>query len=252
MITNNGSVALVLLAVALNVLSFLLWRNSRLQRLLRHRGNDVQKDDFSIISSTIEQERSRISAELHDELGTLLSVIYFDLELITQEASALSPGAEVRLAEVRRNLSMVIESIRTNIWNLGAQTFSQEDLGFLLRELCHKLDRIKGTSVTFLQSGSPFTLEEKYKLNLFRITQELLTNVIKHSSAWNILVHIDWDIENAVVITLEDDGVSLAERKPGEGMGMSIMARRALYIDAEITREKLEKGHRVTLAVKIH
>jgi signal transduction histidine kinase len=251
MIANNGSAVLILLALTLGMLSFQLWRNSLLRIQLRLSKVRIDHEEFSVISTIIEQERSRISSELHDELGTLLSIIYLDLELVTHEASSLSPDGENRLNEIKRNLNMVIESIRTNIWNLSTQMFDQVDLGFVIRELCHKLDRHKGTYVAFMQSGLPFALTEKHKLNLFRITQELLTNSIKHSSAWNISVHIHWENDQSLSITLEDDGVSYSERKIREGMGIINIARRASFINAELTRESLKKGHRIILSVKL-
>lgn len=250
MITNNGSAVLILLALTLGILSFQLWRNSLFRIQLRLSKTRIEHEEFSVISAIIEQERSRISSELHDELGTLLSIIYLDLELVTHEASSLSPYGENRLNEIKRNLNMVIESIRTNIWNLSTQMFDQVDLGFVIRELCHKLDRHKGTHVAFMQSGLPFALNEKYKLNLFRITQELLTNSIKHSSAWNISVHMHWENDQSLSITLEDDGVGNFERQNREGMGIINIGRRASFIDAELTRESLKKGHRITLSVK--
>jgi signal transduction histidine kinase len=251
MIANNEGVVLALLAITLSFLSFQFWRNSLLQIQLRVSDARSAKEEFSVVSAIIEQERSRISAELHDELGTLLSIIYLDLEVLTHEASSLSPYGENRLNEIKRNLNLVIESIRTNIWNLSTQMFDQLDLGFIIRELCHKLDRHKGTQVIFLQSGTPFNLTEKYKLNLFRITQELLTNAIKHSSAWNISVHLHWDADRLVSITIEDDGVSYTERRNGEGMGLANIAKRLSYIDAELVREGLAKGQRIIINVKI-
>jgi signal transduction histidine kinase len=251
MITSNGCVVWMLLSASVCILTFQWWRNSVLANQLRIANAVIDREEFSIVSNIIEQERSRISSELHDELGTLLSIIYLDLELVTHEASSLTPYAENRLIEIKRNLNLVIESIRTNIWNLSGQTFDQVDLAFVVRELCHKLDRYKGTHVAFVQSGLPFSLNEKYKLNVFRITQELLTNAIKHSSAWNISIHIHWYGKDHLLITIEDDGVSYTEQKKSHGIGILNINKRADYIGAKIFRERLKKGHRVILTLKI-
>lgn len=251
MIPNNGSVALALLALALITLSFQLWRNWQLRERLLQSGVEKEKKQFSSVSEILEQERSRISAELHDELGTLLSIIALDLELLAQEASSLSPYGENRLIEIKRNMNQVIDSIRTNIWNLSTQMFDQVDIAFVVRELCHKIDRHRGTHVTFMQSGIPFPLSEKYKLNLFRIIQELLTNALKHSSAWNISVHMHWDEGKILSITIEDDGVSYLERKDHEGRGMINISNRVMYIGAAFSRERLEKGNRMVLSLQI-
>lgn len=239
----------MLLSIGTCILTFQWWKNFMLENKLKLANSEIDHEEFSIVSKIIEQERSRISSELHDELGTLLSIIYLDLELVTHEASSLSPYAENRLLEIKRNLNQVIESIRTNIWNLSGQMFDQVDLAFVIRELCHKLDRYRGTHVTFVQSGLPFAIVEKYKLNLFRIMQELLTNSIKHSSAWNISVHMHWEGKESLSITMEDDGVSYSERKKSEGIGILNIAKRAEYIGARIVRENLKKGQRIILFV---
>ena len=239
------------LSISTSVLTFQCWRNSLLIKQLKLATSANDYEEFTVVSKIIEQERSRISSELHDELGTLLSIIYLDLELVTHEAASLTPYAESRLMEIKRNLNLVIESIRTNIWNLSGQMFDRVDLAFVIRELCHKLDRYKGTHVTFVQSGLPFSITEKYKLNLFRITQELLTNSIKHSSAWNISIHMHWDGQKKLFITIEDDGTSYRDRKKAFGIGILSISKRAEYIGAKLVRERLKKGHRITLSVEI-
>jgi signal transduction histidine kinase len=209
---------------------------------------------WSKVSETIEQERQRIASELHDELGTLLSVIHLDLELVLRESSSLTPHGEARLIEVRKNLNLVIESIRHNIWSLAPQMLDQENLDFALRELCRKLDAYKGTHLHFVQSGLPMPITQKQKLNLFRIVQELLTNAIKHSSAWNISVQLHWD-EDQLTIIVEDDGSSFNREdnipvKSG-GMGMNNIIKRVNVIGAKLTREEFSRGMRVTISLKV-
>lgn len=209
---------------------------------------------WSKVNEIIEQERQRIASELHDELGTLLSVIHLDLELVLRESHALTPHGEARLLEVRKNLNLVIESIRHNIWSLAPQMLEQESLDFALRELCRKLDAYKGTHLHFVQSGMAVPVTQKQKLNLFRIVQELLTNAIKHSSAWNISVQLHWE-NDVVMLVVEDDGSSynredLGPPKSG-GMGMNNIIKRANVIGAKLTREEFSRGMRVTIELKI-
>jgi signal transduction histidine kinase len=130
----------------------------------------------------------------------------------------------------------------------------QENLDFALRELCRKLDAYKGTHLHFVQSGLPMPITQKQKLNLFRIVQELLTNAIKHSSAWNISVQLHWD-EDQLTIIVEDDGSSFNREdnipvKSG-GMGMNNIIKRVNVIGAKLTREEFSRGMRVTISLKV-
>jgi signal transduction histidine kinase len=208
-------------------------------------------DDFSTLSKHIENERSRIASDLHDELGALMSVMNIHLECVIEEASSFSPLEESRLIEIRRNLHLLMESIRRNIWKLSAQMFDQVDLAFSLRELCHKFDQQKVTRLAFIQTGTGFQVGDQYKLNLFRMTQELLTNATKHSSAENISVHLHWGDNQTMSITVEDDGVGYFEKPATDGIGLLSMAKRAAHINASIQKEALEKGQRVTISLRI-
>jgi signal transduction histidine kinase len=208
---------------------------------------------WSKVSEIVEQERQRIASELHDELGTLLSVIHLDLELVLREASSLTPHGEARLIEIRKNLNHVIESIRTNIWSLSPQMFDRVDLGFALQELCHKLDAYKGTHLNFVQLGTEQTLNQKQKLNLFRIVQELLTNAIKHSGAWNISVHLEWTPAKLTIV-VEDDGSGYQRAEyehKNTGMGTINIIKRAEEIGAQIKREELARGLRATIELEL-
>ena len=207
---------------------------------------------FSKLTEIIETERNRIASELHDELGTLLSVIHLDLELVLRESSSLTPHGEARLLEIRKNLNLVIESIRHNIWSLAPQMLDQVQLDFALRELCRKLDAYKGTHLHFVQSGISFPISHKQKLNLFRIVQELLTNAIKHSSAWNITVQLHWD-DDTLTIVVEDDGSSYSRvdvNPSSGGMGMTNIIKRANLIGATMVKEELSRGMKVTIGLK--
>jgi signal transduction histidine kinase len=231
----------------------LMRRSKSVQPSMREgTASEADAVSFSRVSEMIEQERNRIASELHDELGTLLSVIHLDLELVLRESAQLTPYGEARLLEIRKNLNLVIESIRHNIWSLAPQMLDQVQIDFALRELCRKLDAYKGTHLHFVQSGVAFPITHKQKLNLFRIVQELLTNAIKHSSAWNISVQLHWE-NDTLIIVVEDDGSSYtrADEKPiNGGMGTTNIIKRANLIGATMKKEELSRGMRVTIGLK--
>jgi signal transduction histidine kinase len=106
----------------------------------------------------------------------------------------------------------------------------------------------------FVQSGVAFPISHKQKLNLFRVVQELLTNAIKHSSAWNISVQLHWDDE-LLTIVVEDDGSAYdeTESKPPSGsggMGATNIIKRVNLIGATMAKLALSRGTRVTIEMK--
>jgi signal transduction histidine kinase len=245
------------IVVSLIVMGFVAYQLLKTPKVPKEEVTAKPKPDsdsipYSKLTEMIEVERNRIASELHDELGTLLSVIHLDLELVLRESSSLTPHGEARLLEIRKNLNLVIESIRHNIWSLAPQMLDQVQLDFALRELCRKLDAYKGTHLHFVQSGVSFPITHKQKLNLFRIVQELLTNAIKHSSAWNISVQLHWE-DDRMMIIVEDDGSSYssADANPSSGgMGTTNIIKRANLIGATMVNEELSRGMRVSIELK--
>src|SRR5688500_8996321 len=116
---------------------------------------------WSKVNELIEHDRQRIASDLHDELGTLLSVIHLDLELVTREAEVLPPHIEAKLLTVKKNLNVTIETIRNTVWNLSPNFLEKVNLTFAIRELCNKLDALKGTHMHFVQSGTPSPISQK-------------------------------------------------------------------------------------------
>lgn len=205
------------------------------------------------VNELIEHDRQRISSDLHDELGTVLSIIHLDLEIILREVDSFPPHIEAKLLTVKKNLNSTIESIRSIIWNLSPDFIEGMSLSFALRELCHKLDSLKGTHVHFVQSGTPVPITQRQKLNLFRMVQELFTNSIKHSMAWNISVHLHWD-NHFLTITVEDDGSGFRRKEheqKTEGLGTLNLFRRANSIGATLKHEELSRGLRSIIEIDL-
>jgi signal transduction histidine kinase len=205
------------------------------------------------VNEFVEHDRQRISRDLHDELGTLLSIIHLDLEIVMREAESFPPHIEAKLLTVKKNLNVTIETIRNIIWNLSPDFIESMSLGFALRELCHKLDALKGTHVYFVQSGMAAPLSQKQKLNLFRMVQELFANSIKHSSAWNISVQMHWE-DSQLSLIVEDDGSGYRRKEYDEktsGMGSINLIKRANSIGANVKTEELARGIRITIELKL-
>jgi len=203
----------------------------------------------------MEQERERIASDLHDELGTLISTLYLDVELLSMDAS-LSPEAEKRLLEIKGRLNLSADAIRKIVWNLMPDTLERETLSFALRELCHKLDGVKGTHFHFVQSGTPVSLQRKQKTYLFRIVQEMFNNAIKHSHAWHIQVALHWT-ESELALEVQDDGIGLERSeqfknsRTSGNMGLVNIRKRADLIGAKISMEPIPKGLKTIIVVPV-
>jgi signal transduction histidine kinase len=162
-----------------------------------------------------EAERKRISRELHDQAGQDLLWIRLQLEMLEKEiASGSQDGAEPlreRLAGVRDLTEKTIIEIRRLIAALSPAVLDQLGLAAALRQQAHRFRQFHGTHVT-LRIGPLERLPQKYEVILYRIVQECLSNVARHSSCSRLNISLS-SADGRIRLTVEDDGVGFDMEK---------------------------------------
>jgi len=254
---QTTSILWLLAGIAIAVLVYLIIKNIS-HKAGPHPEAEVSTEEipWAKVLQMMEEERERISSDLHDELGTLISTLYLDVELLSMDSS-LSPESEKRVLEIKGRLNLSADAIRKIVWNLMPDTLERESLAFALRELCHKLDGVKGTHFHFVQSGSSKPLQKKQKIYLFRIVQEMFNNAIKHSHAWHIHVAMHWS-DHDLAVEVQDDGIGLERSeqfknwRTSGNMGLVNIQKRAGLIGAKINMEPIPKGLKTIITLPIN
>ncbi|MFN8289168.1 MAG: ATP-binding protein [Chitinophagaceae bacterium] len=194
-----------------------------------------------------------ISQELHDNIGQLLSVVKLSLSSLPLEkehkAHPLLGHSLQVLSKAIADLSNLTKSLHTD--RIG-------DLG-LAESISFELSAIKNTGIyetSFAVSGTEFQLPEKKEIFLFRMFQEILNNIIKHSAATHIIVRLTYGADNTFAMVVEDNGKGFdvesvrASLSSGKGVGLKSMFNRAKMIGADINVESgNNKGTKVTVSV---
>ncbi len=180
-----------------------------------------------------EEERRRISRELHDETGQALMVLRFHLEMLAGEAK--KPEQEAKVQEALDVLDRTIEGLRRIIARLSPRVL--EELGLLpaIRRQAEQLashSKMKGHLE--LPDELP-VMEHDVEVALYRWVQEALHNVAKHSQGRNFTVRLQTNGEK-VSLEIEDDGVGLWSRTPSDrGFGLTGMRERAAALGGSMT-----------------
>lgn len=183
----------------------------------------------------------RFSHELHDELGQSLAAVKANVISITPDT----------LAHKRADcISLVDESIR-NVRELSQllRPVILDDFGLDagLRWLCERFGERTGMHVGF-SCNLTDRLPDEVETHLFRIAQEALTNVARHSQAATVHVSL-LDQDDAITLRVADDGRGLSkERAPG--IGLTAMKARAAQMGGTLRVESLE-GSGVCIVVKV-
>jgi signal transduction histidine kinase len=201
-------------------------------RLSKEQANRVEKEQTIAITQSLlegqEQERKRLSAELHDSIGGLLSQLRYLLGAKTTQHNQI-------LTTILDELFDEVRGIGTDLYSPHLQKFS---LVQLVEGYCQKYKKNNTIKIQVEYSGQPFAKSEQVKLHLFRIVQEAVTNAIRHSKATQILVQLIYT-EAALSIIIEDNGVGLPHHDTPKGMGIDNMRNRATFIRAELSIDSL-------------
>ena len=199
-----------------------------------------------------EEERRRISRELHDEAGQLLPYARLQLERIEREEDA-PPAIVRRLVDAREAIGRTVLEIRRVLSDLSPAVLEQLGLAAAVRQLLIRVHRTHGVS-TRLESTGLKTLPEKTAILAYRLVQECCNNVARHSSASHLNVFVA-SADGTLRMRIQDDGVGFgvaeAFAKPGS-YGLAGMRERVALAGGKFEIESAPgRGTRISASIPI-
>jgi len=214
---------------------------------LFQRQNDLTKLSDRLISVQEEQLR-RLSRELHDELGQSLTAVSSYLWLLEQQTPPQQSTLRARTAEARRLVARTLGEIRELSQLLRPPVLDLYGLVPSLEQHLRSFERRHHISASFRVNGLPERLPAETETAIFRITQEALTNVVRHAHARRVRVELAADDEH-LHLEIEDDGQGLPHRgDTNGGVGLIGIRERVRALGGTMT---LESAPGVQLAVDI-
>lgn len=179
--------------------------------------------------SAQETERKRMARDLHDGVGQILSGVKYRLESFSG-AAGLKGDAAAKLLEMEGLLGHAISEVRLVSRNLMPPELCDLGLEPALRTLCRGFGESAGIAVTLNTARVPAAVPPELALALFRITQEALNNIGKHSRATMATVDLS-SKGSELLLSVSDNGIGFAaggERPAaGRGIGLGSMRERA-------------------------
>ena len=205
-----------------------------------------------------EEERKRISRDIHDGIGQLLTALKYKIEGID-----LAPGVperEAKVEETKHLLGQVIREVRRVSFNLNPSALSDYGIVPVTKRFCSEASRLSDKQVTFENTtGFINRLDKNVETNLYRIVQEAVNNAIKYAEAGVIQVVFSHNAHYLNVGVL-DDGVGFDEQEyekreniQGSGLGLFNMRERARFINATFELQSARgKGTHINVHVPIN
>ena len=214
-----------------------------------HLSERVARETVDAILEAQEAERSRIARELHDETGSALTAILLDLTAV--DGAATLPDARQASAALQKNARSALQNVGRLAFTLRPPALDEFGLASALKDLSGSLEERGGPKVDLEIELPPDTrLPAKLETVIFRVTQEALTNVVKHAEAETVRITVA-SRERSVVLAIEDDGRGFSEARTHDGgFGLVGMRERVASLNGSL---EIESTHRsgTRIAVEI-
>ncbi len=188
---------------------------------------------FSAVIDAADKERARISKEIHDGIQQILVSSYLNFQSLQGEL-AFDKDTQKRYESAINLLQEGIDDTRGIAHSLMPKQL--KDFGFI-DSVQNLIDTIETDIEMHFIHNLENKLNEKEELNLYRITQEALNNIIKHSKSKEVFIQL-FERENSFSFSIEDDGVGFdADNEIVDGIGVDSIRSRATAIGASLEIE---------------
>ena len=251
---NTFLIAGLVLLVIVLILAFILIRNRTAQQhkqVLQEQKIRMRETQMQAVIDSQEQERKRFATDLHDGMGQLISA----LQLNIQSMKAAGDDLEKRdtlYGNSSQLLKDVHKEIRNIAFNLMPQTLVKEGLEAAIKELTRKINQTDGITLHPTFTDFNGRLKEVQEVSIYRIIQELLSNIMKYSQAKNVYIGLT-GYDDEVVVSIEDDGIGydLDAFKNSEGNGWRNISSRISLVKGfiEINTRPGGKGSSVMMEI---
>jgi signal transduction histidine kinase/Tfp pilus assembly protein PilF len=176
----------------------------------------------------IQEERLRISRELHDNIGSYLTLMSASVEQLQ-----IKNGSGVEFQGLQDNLSVTMRELRKTVWLLNRQQVSVDEVTIRLRDFFKPLHQ-NGTRIIVTPEGNTeHNLTEIETTHLFRVAQEAINNAYKYAGCTRISVNLRVEDEK-LCLKIEDDGKGFDFTKIQEGNGIRNMKSRMAELQGEL------------------
>jgi PAS domain S-box-containing protein len=198
----------------------------------RKEAEDSLRELSSRLITAQEEERSRLARELHDGVSQGLTVI--SLGIAQAAKAATNADLSSKLEKLNGKLQDVLSDISQLSHELHPSTLKHLGLPLAIRSLCQELSETHGVDVDFTAKSEQQPPSQEASLCLYRVAQEALQNVVKHSRSKRAWVELR-DSADDVRLCICDEGIGFDARSRKSGLGLISMRERLRLVGGRIT-----------------
>jgi two-component system, NarL family, sensor kinase len=240
-LSKKNTLIISIAAVAFLALLFaiLLYKNIRHRQRVHQLQLETMRrqQEIEVLKSTMqgeEYERKRLSRELHDGIGAMLSSIIMKLSMLKDEDSGSHKTGTYN--EVITLLHETATEVRRTAQNMMPDILEKLPLEEAIKNYAANISKGTALEINVQFYGNSSEFAPHCKLVIYRIVQELLHNIVKHSQATQVIVQGVWNEDNFTV-TVEDNGTGFDISKGSQGMGLRNVESRVKSLQGEFQLE---------------
>ena len=215
--------------------------------------NEQLRNLAAHLQNVREEEQTRISREIHDELGQMLTAIKMDVTSADKKLKASPEIASATLLGVLKMVDTTVKTIRRIASELRPSIL--DDLGIIeaLEWQCSEFEKRNQIKCSFTCSDPILTINREIAIGLYRIFQEALTNIARHSGAGRVIASLLVEPQQ-LVMTIADDGKGFDPEavKAKKSLGLVGIKERALMMKGKLITETAPgKGTTIRITVPL-
>lgn len=209
-------VSLVLFVILASIIGLLFYNRLRLkqEKLLEQEKAKTREAQIAAALNSQEIERRRFARDLHDGFGQMISVLNLNLKSL-EKADA---DRHIVFENSGRVLDEMYKELKAICFNLMPETLIKSGVIAALREFANRINASGRIAIQLHTHNMEERLADIQEINLYRITQEWVNNILKYSSADSITIQLTRD-EIEVTLVIEDSGMGFKKELLTEGMG---------------------------------
>jgi two-component system NarL family sensor kinase len=244
----------LLLSLLLATLAYLYVQNRRSYRLISRQKEImhqqtvdelIQNSELRYLSAGLEgreTERESIARELHDHLGSTIVTLSWQYDAILENTRQDSANY-LPMLKLNDSLKQLYQDVRHLAHQLGSGVLERAGLVPVLEELCHNMEAGNRMEVSFSHFGMENRLGFTYEVNILRVIQELVSNVLKYANATQLIIQINL-IDDVLNIMVEDNGIGFDQKAALQrsGAGLSNIEARLRGLNGTIQFENRPVG----------
>ena len=204
----------------------------KIQELLK----DQEIKAYNAMIDGQEDERQRIANDLHDRLGSILATVKMHFNTFDDTVNTMPEQSVKQYKRANTLLDEACEEVRKISHNLSTGMIMNFGLIPALHDLCESVESSGTISCKLLSYGIHDRLDAHIEISIYRIVQELFSNILRHSQAKSVTIQLNM-IAHMLTVTVEDDGIGfdISEHSKYRGLGLKSISLRTEKLNGNFT-----------------